>query len=276
MKTVVLSPEEVLAGYDDVSQLYPPVPPMSMWRAWECAAYRRYALPEPMLDVGCGDGAFFRLLWPEARDVVGVEMDPGVADAARRSGVYREVHVTPAHLAPLPAYGLAGAFANCSLEHMDHLPRVLRRVQASLRPGAPFLLSVVTQHFLEWATLPKLVAAVGEPARAQALQAEYERYHHLVSPLPPEVWSRHLGAAGFDVEEHVPILPELTSRLFLLLDHLWHVRRPPGEVGDVLPSYLAGLPGFPAAFRQVLAAVMQVEPNWSAGSGAIFLARKRS
>src|SRR5439155_24287679 len=121
----------------------------------------------------------------------------------------------------------------------------LGNIQRALRPGAPFLFSVVTDHFLEWAALTRLVAEVGEPGRAHAVQAEYERYHHLVNPFPPEVWVKHLDDAGFDVEEHVPILPELTSRLFLFLDQLWHLPRPPGELGDALYPYLTGLPHFP-------------------------------
>ncbi len=275
VKLHVLSPEEVLAGYDAVSRLYPHSPPMSAWRAWEYGAYKRYALPEPVLDVGCGDGSFFRLLWPQVRDVIGVEMDPGVAEAARRSGVYRDVHAMPAHRAPVPDEAFGSAFANCSLEHMDHLAEVLRGVCRCLRPGAPFLLSVVTEHFVEWAALSRLVAEVGELARARVLQDQYERYHHLVNAHPPEVWIKHLDEAGFDVAEHIPILPGLTSRLFLFLDQLWHLPRPPGELGDVLLPYFASLPDFPAAFRQILAGILRMEPDWSTGSGAVFHARKR-
>ena len=51
MKVSVLSPDEVVAGYDAVSVLYPYVPPLSIWRAWEYAAYRRYALPEPVIEL---------------------------------------------------------------------------------------------------------------------------------------------------------------------------------------------------------------------------------
>ena len=275
MRLDVLSPDEVLAGYDAVSRLYPHIPPMSIWRAWEYGAYRRYALPEPVLDVGRGDGRFFRLLRPRVRDVVGVEIDVGVAEAARRSGVYREVHVAPAHQAPAPPESFASAFANCSLEHMDHLPEVLRSISRSVCPGASFLLSVVTDRFLEWAALPCLMAALGEPARARALRAEYEAYHHLVNPLPAETWVERLERAGFEVLEHVPLLPELTSRLFLFLDHLWHVPRPGGELGDSLFPFLTTLSDFPAAFRQVLAGVMRMERDWSTGSGAVFQARMK-
>lgn len=275
MRQSLLSLEEVLIGYDAVSQLYPYVPSMCVWRAWEYAAYQRYTLSEPVLDIGCGDGRLIRLVWPRLHDVVGLDMDASVVDAARRSGVYREVHVAPAHQLPVLPGSFASAFANCSLEHMDNLPAVLESICHSVRPGGSFLLSVVTEKFLEWATLPLLVEQVGELERARALQVEYEAYHHLVNPLPPQMWREQLEKASFEVVEHIPIVPELTSRLFLFLDHLWHVRRPGGELGDVLHPYLTTLSNFPQAFRQVLTGIIQMEQDWSMGSGAIFWVRRR-
>lgn len=111
--------------------------------------------------------------------------------------------------------------------------------------------------------------------RAESVQAEYEAYHHLVNPLPVALWMKHLERAGFKVLEHVPIMPELTSRLFLFLDHLWHVRRPGGELGNVLRPYLESLPNLPPSFRQILAGVLQMEREWSTGSGAIFWAQRK-
>ena len=62
MKQILMEVDEVLRGYDAISAIYPYVPSVSLWRAWEFAAYRRYSLKEPVLDVGCGDGGFFRLV----------------------------------------------------------------------------------------------------------------------------------------------------------------------------------------------------------------------
>ena len=69
----LLVPDDVLAGYDRVSALYPAVPPITLWRAWEVAAYGHLELEEPVLDVGCGDGRFFQLCWPGISDVVGLD-----------------------------------------------------------------------------------------------------------------------------------------------------------------------------------------------------------
>jgi SAM-dependent methyltransferase len=263
--------DEVLSGYSAVSQLYRYIPSMVIWQGWEYAAYQ---LSELVLDVGCGDGRFFRQVWPRIRDVVGVDIEPGIVEAARRSEVYRRVHMAPAHLMPVQSESFASVFANCSLEHMDRLPEVLNSVWRSLRSDSLFLLSVETDKFLEWATLPLLVDQLGESEQALILRTQFEAYHHLVNPCPLEVWTEHLEKAGFEILEHIPIMPEMTSRLFLFLDHLWHIRRPGGELGDFLHTYLVRLPDFPQAFQQVVAGILQAEQDWSAGSGAILWARK--
>ncbi|HYE37784.1 class I SAM-dependent methyltransferase [Methylocaldum sp.] len=274
VKQTLLQIEAVLEGYDAVSQLYPYCPPMSMWRAWEYAAYQRYQLAEPVLDVGCGDGQYFRLIWPTLKEVVGVDIDPGVADSARRSGVYSEVHVMPAHQLTLPAGSFASAFANCSLEHMDHLSEVLNGIFCCLRPGGQLLLSVVTDKLIEWSALPTLIHEMGDPRWAESLLNEYKAYHHLVNALPPAVWVERLEQVGFQVVEYIPIVPEVISRLFLFIDHLWHVRKANSELGDTLFPYLTGLPSFPQAFRKVLTGVLEMERNWSLGSGAVYCARR--
>ena len=65
---------------------------LSIWRAWELAAYRRYTLQEPILDVGCGDGLYFKLVWPSVRQVTGVDISPDSIREAEKSGVYQSVH----------------------------------------------------------------------------------------------------------------------------------------------------------------------------------------
>jgi SAM-dependent methyltransferase len=272
-----LSDEDILAGYDRVSSLYPFIPPLSLWRAWECAAYARYRLPEPVLDIGCGDGRFFRMLWPHIRQVVGVEVDPAVAEQAVASGVYERVLRTPANRIPAGETGYASAFANCSLEHMDDLDGVLRSVYRALAPGGRFLCSVVTDRFVAWPPLPALIATVAGAELARQLGTEYLSYHHLVSPLTEHAWCQRLEAAGFGVREHVPILPEATARLFLTLDQLWHLPGTspgPAGLGIELEIFLSRHPRFPTAFRQILRGVIEMEVDHHAACGAVFLAEK--
>jgi SAM-dependent methyltransferase len=273
LKTMV--PSEILAGYDEVSALYPYIPPLSHWRAWEYAAYQHFRLNGRILDLGCGDGRYFRLIWPNATDVVGVDMNPGVAELGRQSGVYSEVHTTPAEQVPEPDASFDHVFANCSLEHMDHLDAVLAEIHRCLKPGGTLLCSVVTDRFVQWSLLSNLFAMAGFDDAAIALQKDFLDYHHLANPLPVDEWENSFKRAGLIPDEHIPILPKHNSGIFLLMDNLWHVKYVEGsEIGDKIHSFLSANENFPGAFRKVFSGLLEMETDWQDCSGAVFLVRK--
>lgn len=275
MQRKILTDEEVLAGYDRVVTLYPHVPPLSHWRAWECAAYQHFKVDGRILDLGCGDGQYFRLIWPQAADVVGVDMNPGVAELGRQSGVYGRVHVATAHEVPEPGASFDHVFANCSLEHMDRLDAVLGEVRRCLKPGGTLLCSVVTDRMIEWAILPQFIAMAGFDSAAAALRKDFFDYHNLANPLAVNEWVNSFERAGLVVEEHIPLLPRHNGGIFLLMDTLWHIKRTAGgEMGDLIFPFLSANANFPAAFRKVFAGLLEMETDSTDGCGAVFLVRK--
>jgi SAM-dependent methyltransferase len=203
-----------------------------------------------------------------------VDIDPGTVDRARQSGFYREVWETPAHHLPFPPDRFQSVIANCSLEHMDHLPEVLRSLYQCLAPKGTFLLSVVTDKLREWSPLPLLLELLGDPEKAKNLDRNYEAFHHYRNVFAPPVWARHLEDAGFQILDHTPIVPEMTARFFLFMDQIWHIPYLRGECGDVLISRFAEISRFPEIFRQIFSAVLQMEKNWSVCAGAIFWTQK--
>lgn len=275
-KSTPLATEDVMGCFDDVVKLYPYVPSMSIWRAFELAAYRKYTLSEPILDVGCGDGQFFRSVWPNIKDVVGIDINASVVATAQESGVYSIIHNVPAVEMAFAPESFCSVFANCSLEHMDNLELVLSKVWDVLKPEGMFLFSVTTDKFLEWTSLPQLMAILQNPGMEKSLLDQYKSYHHLVSAFPPEEWEQKLNAAGFDVLEHVPIVPEVLGRFNMLMDLLWHVPTTPcTEFGSVLEPYFQKLHNFPQELGNIVRALLVMEPNPQVGSGAVFLVRKR-
>ena len=271
----LLNSNEILTGYDAVSALYPYIPSMSHWRAWEYAAYKRFSIAGRILDVGCGDGRYFKLIWPNADDVVGIDMDPGVAESGRQSGIYRHVHTAAAHGIPEPEGAFDHVFANCSLEHMDHLDGVLAEIHRCLKPGGTLLCSVVTDRLLEWAPLPRMTELAGYPKAASTLRKQWIDFHHYANPLPVNSWAQRLEQAGLRPETHIPILPKYNSGAFLLMDELWLVPQVGGGgLGNTIHGLLTTNPNFPGAFRMVLEGFLAMETNWQECSGAVFLARK--
>lgn len=275
MQNKTLLPDDVLNGYDAVSILYPHIPPLSHWRAWEYAAYQNYRLEGRILDLGCGDGQYFRLIWPDVDDVVGVDMNVDVAELGRQSGVYRYVHVALAHHVPEPDASFDHVFANCSLEHMDDLDAVLAEIHRCLKPGGTLLCSVVTDRFVQWSLLPNLVAMAGFDGAAKTLQKDFLDYHHLSNPLSVDEWTKSFNLAGLIVEEHIPILPKHNSGIWLLMDSLWHIKKAGGaEIGDDIFPFLSANPRFTKAFRMIFSGLLEMETDWDDGSGAVFLVRK--
>jgi len=274
-KTSILSCDEIMCGFSHVAQLYPHIPSMTIWRSCEYAAYKRYRLPEPILDVGCGDGQYFRLVWPEIKNVVGVDIDVSALGAAAESGVYSAVHNVPAVSMPFDPNSFASAFANCSLEHMDNIEVVLKNVWKVLQPGGKFLLSVTTEKFLEWTTLPQLMNLLKLPLIEEHLLEKYKTYHHLVSAFTPKDWANKLGEAGFEILEHIPIVPEILGRFNMFSDMLWHVPDARGgEFGSVLELYLRGLNNFPDELGNIVRSLLLMEKSPHIGAGAVFMVRK--
>jgi SAM-dependent methyltransferase len=271
-----LGHSEVVNAYLDVGAIYPTVPPLCLWRAWELAAYRRLTLEEPVLDLGCGDGRFFRLAWPAARGVTGVDADINIADAAVRSGVYEDVRVAPGSQLPFRDCSFATVFANCSLEHMDDLDKVLAEVRRCLRPGGLLIASVVTDRWDTWATLPALARHIAGEAAEARLRQQFRAGHHVVSAFTAEGWLDALSSSGLQPVLVVPILPQVTARVFLLLDALWHLPTvdPRGEVGGGLERYLGALPNTPQGGATILAGLLQLEHDEQAGAGLVFAARR--
>ncbi len=276
MKTIRLSRRELLRGYDTVAKLYGTVPPLSMWRAWETAAYKKFKLSQPVLDLGCGDGNFFRLIWPKIKDVTGIDADKRVTDLAKASGVYREVITSRADQMQFGEGTFASCFANCSLEHMDNLDGVLQRLARVMKTDGQFLFSVATDRFVAWNSVPQMLHEAGHAEVAAQMQQQFLDYHHLVNPLSTDAWISRVTAAGFSVDACVPIIPEFSSRVFLALDSAWHiVRAGGGELGDAMHARFKSIAKFDRHARAVIEGLFGMDAECRDTSGAVIFARKK-
>ena len=272
----VLTADKLMASYAAVAELYGDQPPLSLWRTWEHAVYHGRELAEPVLDLGCGDSRFFRLLWPNTERVTGCDLDTSILAAARAVDGYP--HLTCCEAASLPfERGTFGTvFSNCVLEHLGEAKPVVSEVLRCLRPEGTFIFSIITDKLLDFFESPWSKKASALTDRAKAARAAWTSYHTISRVLSMNDWSEMLHTCGFEVLEAVGILPENSARLFLFLDELWHTKTDDGEAGSSIKNYLESQNRFHEAFAEIVRSFFEMEPAGAACGGAVFSARKPS
>lgn len=116
----------------------------AMIRSVEARLFAELApdLPEPILDIGSGDGTFVQIALP-GKTIFGI--DPLRADTreAHARGVYAGLSVASGAALPFPDGCFASAISNCVLEHVAPLDATLAETARVLRPGGRFVASVV-------------------------------------------------------------------------------------------------------------------------------------
>jgi SAM-dependent methyltransferase len=162
-------------------------PSEAYWRLLELAAVRSHtaAIAAPVLELGCGDGAFTQLTGLTVDLAVDREAR-AVARASSRRSVYRAVHRTDIRELDTDLGPFGTIFSNSVLEHVVNLGPVLSRCRELLAPGGRLIATVPLSQMNEH-------LAVRAPAYAHARQHQLQ-HRNLWSVGE---WQERLEAAGF-------------------------------------------------------------------------------
>jgi SAM-dependent methyltransferase len=234
----------------------------SLWRYSELVPLRALEFPEPLLDLGCGDGLFASLLFAGRAAPVGVDSFRPSLELARRSGAYRALAGADVTALPFRDASFATVFSNCVVEHLDDPASAFAEVRRVLRPGGHFVFTVPSERFKELLFWPRVLSRLG-------LRALASRYGEMINGLlaqkhllPAGRWRELLAAAGLRALRLQPYASPQVAALFdagipiavpaFLLREItsrWHVLPKPAlagrlierAVGDGLPREGAGL-----------------------------------
>ena len=171
-----------------------------------------------VLDVGCGAGRWAaRLIAAGAREVVGVEPAPPMAAAAAALGLERFQLNRCAIEDFVPQGRFDAMLASMSLDHVEHLARVLKRLASHLEPHGRFIVS--TEHPLRTAprTGPRWTEEEGgRVGRLRDYGHEgWRTFYWFDHPTPVRVyhrtlatWVEQLREAGLELlAVHEPVSP---------------------------------------------------------------------
>jgi SAM-dependent methyltransferase len=185
----------------------------AMLRAVEARLFAELApdLPEPIIDIGSGDGTFVQIALP-GKTVFGI--DPLLSDTleAARRAVYAGLTQANGAALPFPDNHFAAAISNCVLEHVVPLDETLREVARVLQPGGQFVASVVGNRFPQDLLGTTLLNALGLDG------SRYGRWFNRISvhynTLSAADWSARFRAAGLELVSWRPYFSAAALKLF--------------------------------------------------------------
>lgn len=221
----------------DAAQTVYDIPSLAAWRAAELKALRHCDFTPPVLEIGCGSGRFTELLL--RRVECGVDLNlREVALCSRRTGLYGHVACMDARALEFPDGTFATVFANCVIEHIPDLGRVLAECRRVLRPSGTLIATVPLREMNR-----HLLLRVGWYARLRAGQLQHR---HLLSEIE---WVTALRQAGFEAVETTPYLSARLCRLWDRVDGLLSLGAGPATLGR---AYRLGLRLLPRTCRSIV------------------------
>ncbi len=168
-------------------------------RSIEARILHDIAFARPMLDVGCGDGHFASVVFPQGIDV---GIDPAIGDAreARGRAIYRMVVTASSLSVPFADATFASVLSNCVLEHIPDLDTTLSEVARVLRPGGLFVATVISHRFSDLFIPARPWSRLGLSGAREAYVRWFNRkarHYHFDSP---QTWIARLSRAGLTVD----------------------------------------------------------------------------
>ena len=172
--------------------------------------------PERLLDIGCGTGALLGPLpgmYPEATLIVGCDISPAMAGAAKKGTSTTRVALAAADCEDLPFKDAAFdiAVSNLTFQWASCLSRALDEVHRVLRPGGVLAFSTLASG-----TFKELREAISITEKAAGTASP--RLPKMMEFLSIEAVERAAEDAGFSdlsvrSEEIVKVYPSLTEML---------------------------------------------------------------
>jgi SAM-dependent methyltransferase len=186
---------------------------LGLMRAVECAHLARLPFVRPILDLGCGDGTFARILFNGVTIDAGVDASADEVERARRTRCYADVHAARIETLPFETGTFTTAYSNCVLEHVEPLDAALREIHRVLRPGGHLYLTVPSPRCTTYLLWTAVFSRLGLRKLADWYANLTLRLFKAEHVMEADGWTAALGRAGFAVEHHEPYMPLLATRL---------------------------------------------------------------
>jgi SAM-dependent methyltransferase len=194
---------------NDFLQRYITVVPLALAfeRYLECKIYINLPLEHPILDLGCGEGLFAKILFAEKIDV-GIDPNPRELERARQLDSYTELVQCYGDKIPKSASSYNTIFSNSVLEHIPDLSPVLEEVNRLLSDEGNFYFTVPSDKFDHFSVMNIILSSLGLESMASAFRKSYNRFWRHYHYYSLAKWEELIQAHGFEISQSFEYDPQ--------------------------------------------------------------------
>jgi ubiquinone/menaquinone biosynthesis C-methylase UbiE len=185
-------------------KVYPNIPPQALWRAIEAKLLYDQPIKQPLLDLGCGDGLFAKILFADkGKEIIGCDISSECVAKASLHNIYKSVTIVDARHLPYNDESFTTVLSNCVLEHIPEDEKVLGEVSRVLRKDGRFIFTVPSENFV------KNLKTQNEKY-VKNLNERLQHFHY----RSPQEWERLLQQSGLTLEEFRYYLPKSVQQVW--------------------------------------------------------------
>jgi len=170
------------------------------------------ALPDPVLDIGTGDGHFAQSVFKKID--VGMDPDRIILQEARNRGVYSSLCSASAIEMPFQNSIFSTIICNSVLEHIPDVTKAIAESFRVLRHGGYFVCSLPTDCLNDNLGITRLLKFLGFERLATKYKLWFARLQHHFHMYSPEVWQRQIEEAGFRIVMHTGYMSPVATAIF--------------------------------------------------------------
>ena len=169
-------------------------------RAVEDRFYHEIDLPEPVFDLGSGDGHFASVAF-DRKLSVGLDPWPEPMKEARTRAAYRLLVLGEGARIPFADGSFASVTSTSVLEHIPDILPVLTEVRRILRPGGKFVFCVPNHRFPEKLWGRMVLNKIGMRGWGENYARFFNRIARHAHTDSPAAWQDRLEVVGFELVE---------------------------------------------------------------------------
>lgn len=172
--------------------------PLALERNMECRILSRQNFERPILDIGCGEGLFAKILFDEKIDV-GIDPNKSELNRAKQFDMYEELICCYGDNILKPDKSFNSIFSNSVLEHIPDLEPVLKEANRLLSDSGNFYVTLPTNLFDQYSVINQIFLKFGLTKSASKYRKFYNTFWRHYHFYDERGWTEIFERNGFTV-----------------------------------------------------------------------------